>query len=90
MTISYIHDLLKTLRDDGLYDFHVEEVQFEGLTVDVVTPVSCPCGGSLERTLWKEADFKCTELHIRHTCATCGECLELKFCEPRLASETME
>ncbi|MFH1999345.1 MAG: HD domain-containing protein [Planctomycetota bacterium] len=87
-TISFIHDLLNTLRDDGLYHFRVEEVCFEGFTVDVVTPDSCLCGGRLERTLWKEQGFKCSEIHIRHTCAACGESQKLKFCKPRLSSES--
>jgi hypothetical protein len=85
-TIRYIHDLLKTLRDDGLYPFHVEEVDFEGVTLDVVTPAACACEGKMERTLWREAGFKCTKIHIRHTCTACGDRLELKFCAPRLAS----
>ncbi|MHC4945860.1 MAG: HD domain-containing protein [Planctomycetota bacterium] len=85
-TISFIHDLLDTLRDDGLYDFHVEEVRFEGLLIDVVTPASCSCGSKLERTIWKVPGLKCIEIHLRHACAACGESLELRFCEPRLAS----
>jgi uncharacterized protein len=89
-TISFIHDLLHALRDDGLYDFHVEEVRFEGLTIDVVTPASCPCGGRLERTIWKVPGIKCSEIHVRHACAACGESQELRFCEPRLDSEAVK
>lgn len=86
-TIRFIHDLLDTLRIDGLYEFHVMEEEFEGMTLDIVTPGTCYCGGTFERSLWKEQGFKCTEIHISHTCTSCDENLKLKFCKPRLASE---
>jgi uncharacterized protein len=83
-TIRYIKDLIDSLRDDGLYDFHVEEVDFDGLTLDVVTPATCECGGRLERKVWEVPGLKCTEIHLKHTCAECESEKALRFCRPRL------
>jgi uncharacterized protein len=83
-TVNFIIELLRTLREDGLYDFKMEEVVHNGLTLDVVVPESCNCGGKLERNIWEVSGIKCTEIHIQHTCADCGESQELRFCKPRL------
>ncbi len=83
-TIRFIKDLLSSLRDDGLYDFHVEEVVFDGLTLDVVAPASCQCGGKLDRSIWGVSGIKCSEIHLGHTCADCEMSQELRFCKPRL------
>jgi uncharacterized protein len=83
-TIGFIKDLLDSLRADGLYDLHVEEVVFDGLTLDVVVARACACGGKLVRSLWEVPGIKCSEIHLKHTCEACGEFFELKFCRPRL------
>ncbi len=83
-TIRYIHDLIDSLREDGLYDFRVEEVEFGGLILDVVAPAACECGGKLERSLWEVPGMKCSEIHLKHACADCGREQKLRFCKPRL------
>ncbi len=83
-TIRFLTDLLSTLREDGLYDFRVEEVVFDGLTLDVVAPAACECGGKLDRRLWKVKGVKCQEIHMEHTCARCPAIQEIRFCRPRL------
>jgi uncharacterized protein len=83
-TIRFVKDLLSALRDDGLYDFHVEEMVFDGLTLDVVAPASCQCGGKLERSIWEVSGIKCSEIHLRHACTDCEESQEMRFCRPRL------
>jgi uncharacterized protein len=85
-TIRFIKDLIQTLRDDGLYDFREEEVDFNGLMLDVVSPASCRCGGELGRDIWEEPGLKCREIHLKHTCEACGETHRLRFCRPRLPS----
>ena len=83
-TIRYFHDLLQQLREDGLADIRVTEVEFDGLVLDVAAPVACACGGALDRRLWQVAGIKCSEIHVEHTCADCGDQLDLRFCRPRL------
>jgi uncharacterized protein len=83
-TIRYITDLVDTLREDGLYDFRVEEVIFDGLTFDVVAPTACECSGRLDRSIWEVRGIKCSEIHLKHTCEACRKSLDLKFCKPRL------
>jgi uncharacterized protein len=83
-TVRYIRDLIDTLREDGLYDFQVEEVDFNGLTLDVVAPIACECGGKLDRSIWEVPGLKCSEIHLKHTCLDCGKDKKLRFCKPRL------
>jgi uncharacterized protein len=83
-TTRFIKDLIQTLRDDGLYDFKLEEVDFNGLTLDVVSPAACQCGGKLGRDSWEEPGLKCSEIHLKHRCEDCGKAQELRFCRPRL------
>jgi hypothetical protein len=83
-TIRFMLDLLNALRVDGLYEFRVEEMTFNGLTLDVVAPAACECGGALERTVWEVSGIKCSEIHLKHGCQTCGKSQELRFCRPRM------
>jgi uncharacterized protein len=83
-TVAFILSLLESLREDGLYDFRVEPVDFEGLRLDVVSPAACACGGRLSRRVWLEAGLKCTEIHLEHACTACPERSEIRFCRPRL------
>ncbi len=85
-TIHFVTDLIRTLRDDGLYDFRLEEVDFNGLTLDVVSPAACPCGGKLRRRIWEVPGMKCSEIHLKHICEACGKSQEIRFCRPRLQS----
>jgi uncharacterized protein len=83
-TVVFVLSLLESLREDGLYDFRVEPVDFEGLTLDVVSPAACACGERLERRVWQEAGLKCTEIHLEHACTACRDRSEIRFCRPRL------
>jgi len=84
-TVQYFHDLLQQLRDDGLADFRIEEVMYDGLVLDVAAPVACSCGGPLVRAVWQVAGIKCNEIHVEHACASCGDRVEIRFCRPRLS-----
>jgi len=84
-TVRFLHDLLETLRQDGLYDFRIEEVEFNGLILDVVEPLACECGGELKRRIWKVPGIKCSEIHMSHSCAECEASNEIRFCRPRLS-----
>jgi uncharacterized protein len=79
-------DLVDQLREDGLHDFAVEEIDHGGLTLDVVSPSACKCGGELARRLWEVPGIKCSEIHLEHACERCGEAHEIRFCRPRLLS----
>jgi uncharacterized protein len=83
-TIAFIESLLASLREDGLYDFRVEPVDFEGVRLDVVAPVACACGGRFARRVWQEPGLKCTEIHIEHACTACGERGDVRLCRSRL------
>jgi len=86
-SIGFVTGLLTALREDGLYDFRIQPVDFEGLTLDVVAPAACTCGAPLARRIWQTAGMKCTEIHLEHACTACQERSEVRFCRPRLASE---
>ena len=83
-TIAFLRQFLDALREDGLYDFRVEEVVFDNLTLDVVAPSACDCGNALSRRIWEIPGIKCSEIHLEHACQSCGSRHELRFCRPRL------
>lgn len=89
-SVGFVASLLDSLREDGLYDFRVEPVDFDGLRLDVVCPAACACGGRLQRRVWQEAGLKCTEIHVEHACAACPERNEIRFCRPRLGDAEAE
>ncbi len=82
--ISLFKSLLDSLREDGLYDFRIDEVIYDDMVIDVVTPVSCECSGELSRRIWEIPGIKCSEIHLKHFCSSCGKHHELRFCRPRL------
>ncbi len=86
-TYRFILDLLRSLRDDGIFDFKVEEVMFDQLLLDVVSPYSCECRGTLERRLWKVRGIKCLEIHLEHSCPRCEARHEIRFCTPKLRTQ---
>jgi len=78
----HIH-LLDELREDGLYDFKIEEVEFEGVHLQVVSTGVCECSRKLDRRIWSEKGLKCKEIHLEHSCSLCGVISRLRFCRPR-------
>lgn len=85
-TVFYINHLLASLREDGLFDFNVKQITFDGLVLDVVSPVVCECGGKLNICHWGKEGLKCYEIHLEHSCKQCEATHELRFCRPRLVS----
>jgi putative nucleotidyltransferase with HDIG domain len=83
-TIRFFKEFLESLREEGLYDFRIEEVMYDNLLMDVVAPVSCQCGDKLYRRIWQVPGLKCSEIHLQHACDTCAAHHEVKFCRPRL------
>lgn len=86
-THQFILNLLTSLRDDGIFDFRVEEVLFDQLVLDVVSPPECECRGDLERRLWKVQGIKCLEIHLEHCCPKCDSRHEIRFCTPKLRKQ---
>ena len=85
-TVRFLTELLDTLREDGLFDLRVEEVDFAGLMLSVVAPAACGCGGPLERRLRESPGLKCSEIHLVHHCSSCAREWKMRFCRPRLTS----
>ena len=85
-TTTFIHELLASLREDGVCDFRASQESFEGLVIDVVAPATCRCGGGLRRRLWGKEGVKCDEIHLEHVCESCDAGHEFRFCRPRLMS----
>jgi uncharacterized protein len=83
-TISFFKEFLDSLREDGLYDFRIEEVIYDNMSIDIVAPASCQCGRKLSRQIWEVPGIKCSEIHLDHACKPCGLHHEIKFCRPRL------
>jgi putative nucleotidyltransferase with HDIG domain len=86
-TTRFLRDFLNSLRRDGLFDFRVEEVVFDGLTLDIAAPAACKCGKNLKRRIWEVRGIKCSEIHLEHACSSCGNNSEIRFCRPRLAGD---
>ena len=83
-TIDFYHRLLDSLKDDGLFDFNIVEVPYQGVILDIVEPSLCTCGGQTDRRIWAVADLKCRKIHVRHRCNCCDYVHKLEFCRPRL------
>ena len=83
-TTRLLTDLLEQLREDGLHDFRIEVVEFEGLELEVVAPAACECGSDLARRIWEVPGIKCSEIHLEHACRSCESKHEIRFCRPRL------
>ena len=84
-TRQFFLDLLDQLREDGLAELEVVQVDHDGLTLDLVVATACDCGTPFEREIWDVPGMKCSEIHVRHTCPSCGRSRELRFCRPRLS-----
>jgi molybdate transport repressor ModE-like protein len=87
-TERFLRSFLDQLREDELADLVVEEIEFDGLILDVVSPRACNCGGEIVRDIWQVAGLKCSEIHVAHTCGECADRHELRFCRPRLTATT--
>lgn len=84
-TIQFLNDFLENLREDNLFDFRVDTIEFDGLELEVVSPPACDaCGGTLSRRVWQIPGIKCSEIHLKHSCQECQKEHELRFCRPRL------
>jgi HD superfamily phosphodiesterase len=84
-TQSFLRAMLDQLREDGLADLVVNEVDFDGLIIDAVVPSNCGCGHGLTPEIRQDEGIKCQKFHLVHACHSCGERYEVHFCRPRLA-----
>jgi len=84
-TQSFFRSLLDQLREDGLADLVIAELDFDGLKIDAVVPASCNCSQKLVPEIWQDEGIKCRKIHLVHACSDCGERYEVRFCRPRLA-----
>ncbi len=84
-TRAFLLSMLVELREDGLADLVVEEIEHDGLIIDAVAPRACTCGGTLAPETWHEQGITCFRIHLAHVCAECGQRHEIRFCRPRLA-----
>jgi len=84
-TQSFFRSLLDQLREDGLADLVINELDFDGLLIDAVVPSACSCSRALVPEIWQDEGIKCQKIHLVHACRDCGERYEVRFCRPRLA-----
>jgi hypothetical protein len=83
-TVYYFKKLLESLREDGIHDFRIKEITYDGLIIDVVSPKTCSCGAEPSLKIEEIPGLKCSEIHLHHICDNCGGQHELHFCRPRL------
>jgi len=83
-TQSFFTLLLDQLREDGLADLVIKELEFDGLLIDAVVPSACSCGRALVPEIHQKEGIKCRKIHLVHACRDCGERYEVRFCRPRL------
>jgi putative nucleotidyltransferase with HDIG domain len=84
-TRNFFISLIEQLREDGLADLVINEIEFEGLIIDAVVPAACSCGRALSPEIWQEHGIKCHRIHLVHACEDCNERYEVRFCRPRMA-----
>jgi len=83
-TRSFFTSLLDQLREDGLADLVINELEFDGLMIDAVVPSTCGCGRALVPEIRQKEGIKCRKIHLVHACSDCDERYEVRFCRPRL------
>jgi len=83
-TQSFFTSLLDQLREDGLADLVIKELEFDGLLIDAVVPSACGCGRTLIPEIHQKEGIKCRKIHLVHACRDCDERYEVRFCRPRL------
>lgn len=83
-TRSFFTSLLDQLREDGLADLVINELDFDGLLIDAVVPSTCSCGRPLVPEISQKTGIKCRKIHLVHACGDCDERYEVRFCRPRL------
>ena len=81
---SFFTSLLDQLREDGLADLVINELDFDGLLIDAVVPSTCSCGRALVPEIRQDEGIKCRKIHLVHACRDCDERYEVRFCRPRL------
>lgn len=86
-TQHFFRSLLDQLREDGLADLVIKEIEFNGLVIDAVVPETCACGRALAPRITQEEGIKCRRIHLEHACEDCGDRYEVRFCRPRLTEE---
>ena len=84
-TQHVFRSLLDQLREDGLADLVIDELEFDGLAIDAVVPSTCSCGRTLVPEIWQDEGIKCQKIHLVHACRDCYDRYEVRFCRPRLA-----
>ncbi len=85
-TRRYFMDLFDALREDGLADFRIERLAYDGLTLVVAAPAACACGGAWQREITQTPAVNRTSIRVQHRCPVCGDTLRLRFSRPRLVS----
>ena len=85
-TQNFFTLLLDQLREDGLADLVIKELEFDGLLIDAVVPSACSCGRALVPEISQKEGIKCRKIHLVHACRDCDERYEVRFCRPRLAN----
>jgi len=83
-TRSFFTSLLDQMREDGLADPVINELEFDGLIIDAVVPSTCGCGRALVPEIRQMEGMKCRKIHLVHACGDCDERYEVRFCRPRL------
>ena len=83
-TRSFFTSLVDQLREDGLADLVINELDFDGLLIDAVVPATCGCGRALVPEIRQDEGIKCLKIHLVHACGDCDERYEVRFCRPRL------
>jgi len=83
-TQRFFRSLLDQLREDGLADLVIKELEFDGLQIDAVVPSTCSCGRALVPEISQKTGIKCRKIHLIHACLDCDERYEVRFCRPRL------
>jgi HD superfamily phosphodiesterase len=86
-TQSFFRSFLDEVREDGLADLVIKELEFDGLMIDAVVPSTCGCGRALVPEIWQDEGIKCHKIHLVHACRDCEERYEVRFCRPRLVEE---
>ena len=75
------------MRENGLADLAIKELEFDGLLIVAVVPSTCGCGRALVPEIHQKEGIKCQKIHLVHAWRDCDERYEVRFCRPRLVEE---
>jgi len=82
ISFQFFQTFIKSLKEDGLYDFEIEKIDYQGRQIYSVFRPHCDCGVEMKRKISSEKTFRCNKINFSYHCNTCNKTQEVNFCCP--------